>query len=255
MRHGIPGAHALSFQYSGDIQSNMPNHTAVIRHVPFEDLGLIGPILHRAAIGYRYYDLFDGAGPPDIASLSALILMGGPMSANDPLDYLTAERRLIDSALGRNIPVLGICLGAQLIAKALGANVYPNREREIGWFPLHWTDAAASDPLLSEVPDQHPVFHWHGETFDLPSASVWLASSARCRNQAFRHGDRTYAFQFHLETTPAMIADWLSQDINCGDLRETTEPVDPERFAAEQEQTAELVFGRWAERVRTGHWT
>ncbi len=234
----------------------MPDHTAaVIRHVPFEDLGLIGPVLDRAAIACRYHDLFDGAPTPEISSLSALILMGGPMSANDDLEYLTAERRLIDAALHQNIPVLGICLGAQLIAAALGARVYPNREKEIGWFPLHWTAAAARDPLLSGLPDQHSVFHWHGETFDLSPGAVWLASSARCRHQAFRHGDRTYALQFHLETTPEMIADWVRQDCNCGDLREITEPIEPWRFAAEQQQAAELVFGRWAERVRSGDWT
>jgi len=99
------------------------------------------------------------------------------------------------------------------------------------------------------------VFHWHGETFDLPSNSVWLASSGRCPRQAFRYGDRVYGLQFHLETTPAMIADWLRQDANCGDLREITEPVDPNQFAAEQAQAAELVFGRWATRVIAGRWT
>ena len=159
---------------------------------------------------------------PPAAEAAALIFLGGPMSVNDDLPYLRREIELIREAAARRQPVLGICLGAQLIAKAFGARVYPNPQKEIGWFDLQFTDAAARDPLFSGL-SREAVFHWHGETFDLPAGSELLASSELCRHQAFRvqikHPTR---LQFHLEITPAMIADWCVQDENCGDVRELT---------------------------------
>ncbi|MGA2181680.1 MAG: gamma-glutamyl-gamma-aminobutyrate hydrolase family protein [Bryobacteraceae bacterium] len=222
------------------------NPITVVRHVPFEHLGRIAPALHRAGLSCECFDLFAGATPPDPAASPALILMGGPMSANDDRNYLGAELRLIEAAVRAGRPVLGICLGAQLIAKALGARVYRNPVKEIGWFPLHFTDAAAGDPLLAGLPNPSTVLQWHGETFDLPAGATHLASSERCRNQAFRYGSQVYGFQFHLETTPDMIADWCRQDANCGDVRELSEPLDPCAFDREQEEAAALVFGRWA---------
>jgi GMP synthase (glutamine-hydrolysing) len=221
----------------------------VVRHVPFEHLGRIAPALHRAGISYEYFDLFAGAAPPEAATSPALILMGGPMSANDDQEYLRAELGLIEAAVRAGRPVLGICLGAQLIAKALGARVFRNPVKEIGWFPLHFTEAAAGDPLLAGLRNPSTVLQWHGETFDLPAGTTHLASSDRCRNQAFRHGSQVYGFQFHLETTPDMIADWIGQDANCGDVRELSAPLDPGAFDREQEEAAALVFGRWASLV------
>ncbi|MGA3027858.1 MAG: gamma-glutamyl-gamma-aminobutyrate hydrolase family protein [Bryobacteraceae bacterium] len=222
------------------------NPITVVRHVPFEHLGRIAPALERAGFSYQYYDLFAGAAPPDPAASPALILMGGPQSANDDLDYLRAELRLIEAAVRAGRPVLGICLGAQLLAKALGARVYRNPVKEIGWFPLHFNEAGAGDPLLTGLANPSPVLQWHGETFDLPAGAIHLAWSEACRNQAFRYGSRVYGFQFHLETTADMIADWIRQDANCGDVRELRESLDPGAFDREQEEAAALVFGRWA---------
>jgi GMP synthase-like glutamine amidotransferase len=142
--------------------------------------------------------------------------------------------------------MLGVCLGAQLIAKALGARVYPNAVKEIGWYPVHWTAAAAGDALLAGMPDPATVFHWHGETFDLPDNAVWLGYSDACRNQAFRCGGNIYGLQFHLEVTPAMIAGWIEEDANAGDVREISRPIDPEAGAADLARMAADVFGRWA---------
>lgn len=167
------------------------------------------------------------------------------MSVNDPLQYLAVEERCITEAAGRGRPVLGICLGSQLIARTLGASVRRNPLKEIGWFDIHLTGSAAGDPLLSAMEERETVFHWHGETWDLPHGAVLLASSELCPNQAFRHGANVYGLQFHLEVTPQMIADWMLEDTNCGDVREITRPVDPLYNAGRLAELSEQIFGRW----------
>lgn len=218
------------------------------RHVPFEGLGLIEPALADRGINVEYADLFqEGAAMPDVATAAGLIFMGGPMSANDDLPYLGHEIRFIQQALARNQPVLGVCLGSQLIAKATGARVFRNATKEIGWFDVHLTDAGRQDPIFSGLDGSETVFHWHGETFDLPESAVWLAYSDACRHQAFRLGTNVYGLQFHLEVTPEMIADWCTQDANCGDIRELHRPVEPKRNAERLAELSRLVFGRWCD--------
>lgn len=179
----------------------MRAHT--LQHVPFEGLGSIAGWLDRnghTTTFTRFFDAQPQLPAPD--GFDLLVIMGGPMSVNDEarLPWLIEEKRLVRAALGAGKPVLGICLGAQLIASALGSRVYPNPEREIGWFPV---DAAAhSDGDVFAFPSSAGVFHWHGETFDLPSGARLLASSEGCRNQAFQIGSRVIGLQFHLETTP-----------------------------------------------------
>ncbi len=220
------------------------------RHVPFEHLGLIGRELERASISIEYVDLYrDHRLSSGLESAAGLVFMGGPMSANDDLLYLRAELDLIRQAVGKGMPVLGICLGSQLIAKALGARVYRNAVKEIGWAPVCWTSAAREDPLFRGLSGPETVFHWHGETFDLPEGAEWLAWSGSCRNQAFRYGSGVYGLQFHLEVTPEMIADWLIQDANSGDVRELTSPVDPYQNALRLGELSSLVFSRWARLV------
>jgi GMP synthase-like glutamine amidotransferase len=143
--------------------------------------------------------------------------------------------------------VLGICLGAQLLAKALGAPVYRNAVKEIGWFPIHWSPDAARDRLFHGLNDPEIVFHWHGETFDRARDATWLASSKDCMNQAFRYGNGAYGLQFHIEATPSMIEDWLRQDANAGDTRELDHTVEPHAYAARQKELSETIFGRWAD--------
>jgi GMP synthase-like glutamine amidotransferase len=220
------------------------------RHVAFEHLGMIAPALESRGLAVHYVDMFEGApAPARIAEAAGLIFMGGPMSANDDLPYLRAELALIEQAAKTGTPVLGVCLGAQLIAKALGARVYRNRVKEIGWFPVWWTPAAARDPLFAGLSAPETVFHWHGETFGLPPAAEWLARSEACSHQAFRVAANIYGLQFHLEVTPAMIADWVTQDQNSHDVRELAAPIDPHAHALRLHQLATLVFTRWADLV------
>jgi GMP synthase (glutamine-hydrolysing) len=225
-------------------------HVLVFRHVPFEHLGLIAPALESRGIEYEYLDLFRDAGREiPLGSAAGLISMGGPMSANDDFPYLHRELVALQQAIHAGKPVLGVCLGSQMIAKALGANVFRNKVKEIGWAPLYWTEAAAADALFSGFSEPETVLHWHGETFDLPSGAAWLARSEACRNQAFRWGSAVYGLQFHLEVTPEMIAAWSAEDANAGDMRELSTPIDPDHNAARLAKLAEIVFGRWASLV------
>src|ERR1017187_4892241 len=159
------------------------------RHVPFEDVGLIAPALAARGIELVYADAFRETGPqPDWRSAAGLLFMGGPMAANDAQPFIRREIGIIEAAVASRRPVLGVCLGAQLLARALGARVYRNPVKEIGWAPVYWTEASRQDRLFGGLPSPQTVFHWHGETFDLPAGAEWLAWSDACRNQAFRAG-------------------------------------------------------------------
>ena len=174
----------------------------MLQHVPFEGLGSIAAWLaaQRADIGLTR--LFADDPLPHADRIGALVALGGPMSVNDEdvLDWLRPEKDLVRDAVARGIPVLGVCLGAQLIASALDARVYPGAASEIGWFPVHGVPDAAPS---FQFPTETLAFHWHGETFDLPAGAVRLAGSAACENQAFQVGRNVIALQFHMETTPA----------------------------------------------------
>jgi GMP synthase-like glutamine amidotransferase len=172
----------------------------VFQHVPFEDLGSIRGWLHDYGARVRYTRFFAGDEPPALDGIDMLIAMGGRMSVNDEaaFPWLEAEKQAVREAIAREVPVLGVCLGAQLIASALGARVYPNTVKEIGWFPIQGVRAGGS---AFEFPPECVVFHWHGETFDLPSGAVHLARSAACEHQAFQVGRHVVGLQFHLEIT------------------------------------------------------
>jgi GMP synthase-like glutamine amidotransferase len=218
------------------------------RHVPFEGLGHIQPILEERGIAIEFADLYHpGVQAPETTTAAGLIFMGGPMSVNDSLPYLEQEIEYIRRAAKAGQPVLGVCLGAQLVAKALGARVYRNPVGEIGWFALRPTSAAGEDPLFQGFRDSETVFHWHGETYDLPANATLLACSERCRNQAFRLGPFIYGLQFHLEVTPEMISDWCQQDANCGDVRELNSLPDPNHNAGRLVELSRQVFGGWAD--------
>jgi GMP synthase-like glutamine amidotransferase len=229
-------------------------HVLVFRHVPFEDIGLIAPALEARSLRLAYSDAYGAPGPqPDWRSAAGLLFMGGPMSANDDLPFIRQEIAIIQEAVASGMPVLGVCLGAQLLARALGARVCPNATKEIGWAPVHWTEAAASDCLFAGLASPEMLFHWHGETFDLPGGSEWLAWSQACRHQAFRIGASAYGLQFHLEVTPGMIADWCREDANAGDLNEVSAPIDPFAHSQRLAALAATVFGRWAGLVAERH--
>jgi len=223
------------------------------RHVPFEGLGRIGAVLEASRAQVEYADLYrPGARLPDVAAAEGLIFLGGPMSVNDGSAYLRCETDVIRRAVERGQPVLGVCLGAQLIASALGARVYRNPLKEIGWYEIQRTDAGAGDPLFAGMGKRETVFQWHSETFDLPQGAVLLATSEACRHQAFRFGEHVYGLQFHLEATPGMIAEWCVQDENCGDVRELEAPLDGRRHAGKMDELAQIVFGAWCRSLHGG---
>lgn len=169
-----------------------------LQHVPFEGLGCIADWLSAKEHSLSATKFFEKNQLPELSDFDWLIVMGGPMGVYDEekYDWLSDEKKFIRQAIDAGKTVLGICLGAQLIASALGARVYPNREKEIGWFPIF---PASEDQLLSESTDPFPVFHWHGDTFDLPSGALRLASSETCFNQAFIYKHKVVGLQFHLE--------------------------------------------------------
>lgn len=212
----------------------------VLRHEVFEHLGFFGRTLAGGGIPFHYHDLGE---PFERVDFDSLIVLGGPMSANDPLPGLAAELDVIRHALSAGLPILGICLGSQLIAKALGARVYRNPELEIGWYPIHFADSGHSDPIFGGLPSPAMFFHWHGETFDLPEGAEWLAWSEKCRHQAYRYGSNVYGIQFHPEITPEMIEDWSAQPVNCADVARLDSPIDPRFFDAEP--FAAHILDRW----------
>jgi GMP synthase-like glutamine amidotransferase len=185
-----------------------------LQHVPFEGLGSIEQWLREAGYEITKTCLFKSASLPDPEEFDLLIVMGGPMSVNDESKYpwLAPEKNFIHSVIYAGKPVLGICLGAQLIASALGARVYSNSHKEIGWFPVQ--GFPASGDSMFQLPPSLDVFHWHGETFDLPSGAVRLARSEGCENQAFQVGSSVIGLQFHLETTPESAEEIID---NCRD--------------------------------------
>ncbi|PVV09520.1 MAG: amidotransferase [gamma proteobacterium symbiont of Ctena orbiculata] len=172
-----------------------------LQHVPFEGLGSIEDWLLQSGYEITATRFFDSLVLPRIEEIDLLIVMGGPMSVNDEHDHswLAKEKDFIRSVIDTGKPTLGICLGAQLIAASLGSDVYPNSLKEIGWFPISAVQSK-SDSLF-RFPDEITVFHWHGETFDLPSGAVCIAESKGSQNQAFQFGRNVIGLQFHLETT------------------------------------------------------
>lgn len=172
-----------------------------LQHVSFEGLGSIGPWLEANGYEVTCTRFFESAVLPDVEAIDLLVIMGGPMSVNDEdtFPWLVAEKRFVRECISAGKPVLGICLGAQMIASALGARVFANPVKEIGWFPVQ--SVADGKDLLFRFPPTETVFHWHGETFDLPPGARRLARSEACKNQAFQIGNSVIGLQFHLETT------------------------------------------------------
>lgn len=208
----------------------------VCQHVPFEILGTLDPLFRNQGFRIRYVNF--GRHPhaqPELRRYRGMVVLGGPMNVDevDRHPHLETEVRLIREAVARQMPVLGICLGAQLIAKALGAKVYPNGVKEIGWYDVSVTPEGAADPLFSHFRPTERIFQWHGDTFDLPEGAVRLAESAACRNQAFRYGTNVYGLQFHLEVDQPMIHRWLEVPVNRAELESLDGAISPDRIRAE----------------------
>ena len=184
----------------------------IYTHHPEEGPGLLKDILRERGWEVKEVKLWKGEPVPEPKSFHLLILMGGPMSVNDEALYpfLSEEKTFVRRWVQEGNPTMGICLGAQLIADCLGARVYRGDKEELGWYELMVTEEGTRDPFMQGFPRRFPVFQWHGETFDLPEGAILLATAQEYPHQAFRFGELTYAFQFHLEVTEEMLHAWLS---------------------------------------------
>ncbi|MGQ0443552.1 MAG: glutamine amidotransferase [Beijerinckiaceae bacterium] len=228
---------------------------AVIRHVHFEDLGTFAESLVRAGYEIQYFDIgLRGLPPRDPAKSDLLIVLGAPIGVyeDDKYPFLRDEIALLTARCRAGLPILGICLGAQLVARALGARVYPSGFKEIGFGPVDQTDAARATPLRHLEGEM--VLHWHGDTFDLPQGAVHLASTALCRNQAFSFGSNILCLQFHPEVDPtAGIEPWLvghaaelaGAGIDPRQLRDGAKAAGPSLSAM-----ARIMFEEWLEGLR-----
>ncbi|HET6450692.1 MAG TPA: gamma-glutamyl-gamma-aminobutyrate hydrolase family protein [Spirochaetia bacterium] len=210
----------------------------ILQHVPFEGIGSIQAWMDRHHATVTTTRLFKGDAVPGPEAFDWLIVMGGPMSVNDEHvhGWLAPEKRAIAAAIEARKPVLGICLGAQLIASALASTVYPNGKKEIGWFPVRRADGADS-PLARIFRGSPLVFHWHGDTFDLPTGAVRFLESNACSNQAFELWENVVGLQFHLETTPesarALIDNSREEIVPSPTIQTEQEMLrEPARFAA-----------------------
>ncbi|HLO60437.1 MAG TPA: type 1 glutamine amidotransferase [Bacteroidales bacterium] len=183
----------------------------ILQHVAFEEEGCIRDWCRVNDLTVSRTRFYMNETLPGIDDFDWLIIMGGPMGVYDEAQYpwLTGEKSFINEAIGAGKIVLGICLGAQMIAECLGAKVYPNKEKEIGWFNVKLNDEGIRESLLSDMPHETPVFHWHGDTFDLPGKARNLVFSEGCNNQLFIFGKRVIGIQFHFEVTEESLSAML----------------------------------------------
>jgi GMP synthase (glutamine-hydrolysing) len=224
----------------------------VLQHHPAETLGVIAEALESAALAWQYIRVYDGQPiPQSIKGAGGLIVMGGPQTVYqlEKYPYLREEMRLIEAALKENKPIVGVCLGSQLIAATLGAKVYRGASREIGWYPVRLSAEASSDRLLKGIAAEFTAAHWHSDMFDLPSGAIALASSEQTPLQGYRYGEKAYGFLFHAEMTEEILGalvtefgDGLKRVGLDGDAILAEAP----RHIGQLGQIAATIFGRWA---------
>ena len=201
-----------------------------LQHVPFEGLGSIAEWVSLHEHELTATQFFIDSTLPDPAEIDWLIIVGGPMGVYDEEKYnwLTSEKQLIRKVIDAGKTVIGICLGAQLIAEALGAKVYPNHYKEIGWFPIELSEQAIKNKLFKGFDRTLTVFHWHGDTFDLPENAIRLASSDACKNQAFLYNEKVIALQFHFEMTESALEKMIengNEELVPGSFIQTSETI------------------------------
>jgi GMP synthase (glutamine-hydrolysing) len=228
----------------------------VVQHVPQETPGAIGAALERAGVTPRLVRPFAGDRvPADPGGAAGLVVMGGPMGVYEEERYpfLRDERRLIEAALRREVPLLGVCLGSQLLAAVLGAAVAPSGHKEIGWHAVRLREAAAQDALWRGIASPFVAYHWHGDVFDLPHGAVSLAFSERTEHQAFRFGARAWGLLFHTEVTPTIVRDMVDafgDELAAAGIERAAMLEGAERHQGGVERLGRTVFGRWANAVR-----
>ena len=223
----------------------------VFRHIACEGPGYLAEVLERQAIPYRIIKVDKNEPVPDsIDDTAGLVFMGGPMSVNDPLPWIEQELALIRMAQDRGLPLLGHCLGGQLISRALGGNVTTNPVKEIGWHPVCNAGTPAAADWLHGIPGEPTLFHWHGETFSIPAGAELILENDNCAHQAFTMGN-TLALQCHVEMTAPMVSEWAA--LYKDELQEVTATVQSQaqitaelttRISAAQ-QVADRLYQRW----------
>lgn len=231
----------------------------VFQHVAAEPLGTLDPLIRRRGhrIRFKNFERHPDT-QPNVERYRGLIVLGGPMNVEDHAHraHLLTEMRAIERMLELGRPVLGICLGAQLLAHVLGAPVQRHPTPEIGWHRLQLTDAGRADPVLAPLGDAAPVFQWHRYSFQVPPSAEHLARTDDCEPQAFRHGDNAYGLQFHLEMDRPLIERWLANPHYARELAAHGHALDAGTIRAQTEahlpamqQHAEAVFNRFLDRV------
>ncbi|MGA2526500.1 MAG: gamma-glutamyl-gamma-aminobutyrate hydrolase family protein [Smithellaceae bacterium] len=222
------------------------------QHVPFEGLGNIEEWINAKGYSLSSTRFYNKEVPPKLDDIDWLIIMGGPMGAYEENLYpwLAAEKRFIGQAIKQGIKVLGICLGAQLIAAAIGAKVYPNAHKEIGWFPINLTKDGKTSKLFRGLPAEIIAYHWHGDTFDLPFGAKHLAESTACKNQAFSYKNHVLALQFHLDVRKDNIEEWVQSGaeelIEAPYIQTAGEMLSPDKRFAVIEKHMGQVLDRFA---------
>ncbi|MDY7020172.1 MAG: glutamine amidotransferase [Cyanobacteriota bacterium] len=228
----------------------------VIRHIAFEDLGTLAPILEQAGFNITYLE----AGQDNLQTIKSespdlLIVLGGPIGAYEDQDYpfILDELSILSARFQADLPVLGICLGAQLMARALGASVYPSGTQEIGWSPITLTTAGQQSPLRFLSEEKTSMFHWHGDTFDLPNQTTLLASTPVCKQQAFMFGKNSLGLQFHPEVTALGLERWYighaaeigaTETVTVRQLREDTA-----QYSQKLEEQALAFWSEWVSKL------
>ena len=227
----------------------------VLQHEPFEKLGIIADALRSAGVSYEYIRTFEGQpAPRHMTGVDGLIVMGGSMGVYEHhwYPFLLDEIKLIETAIEEGKPVLGVCLGSQMLATALGARVTKAARKEIGWYPIRLEPDSAGDRLFGGAPSSFIAYHWHGDIFDLPGGARWLASSDLTEHQAFRCGTNAYGLLFHMEATHRIVEDMVNGFAD--ELRE--EQVDGQRILSKAtdylpglQEIGRRVFAEWADLV------
>jgi len=226
-----------------------------IRHVAYEDLGAFGPAIQRAGYALRYCDMgVDALDAFDPIGTDLLVVLGGPIGANDEAVYpfVCEEIALLEARIAANRPTLGICLGAQMMARAMGAQVYPGPAKEIGFVPLSVTEAGLASPLAPYAGEQ--VLHWHGDTFDLPEGTERLASTPLCANQAFACGVNILGLQCHPEVGAHGFERWLignTQELAHAGIDVVELRAEHARLAQGLEARAIACITSWLERLES----
>ena len=236
----------------------MKREILIFRHFPTEGPGYFARFLDRQGIPHRTIKIDEGEPVPEsIADIPGLVLMGGPMSVNDPLPWIPKGLRLIRQAVAADVPVLGHCLGGQLLGKALGGRVRANRAKEFGWLPVAAVDSALTSTWLNGLPPHFEVFHWHGENFSIPTGATLILRSRYCRNQAFVIG-KCLGLQCHVEMTPELVRSWARAGAGeiaralpgAGVQRPAQMLISLPERAARLNRIADVLYTRWLQGLK-----